>query len=345
MKKYLLTLAFISYTCLVGNAQNYMLQFNGNTSNIDAGSTIGNSVRTIEFWFKPSINITSSATDDGYTLLARNDAFQNAEYGVYIRGYDWNSVGHVGRLAFFMRDNGLLHEVFSNANTWVANTWYHFAGTIDASNGMKLYINGILQTNTDPSGNAAVMTHPSSTSIGCWGDAYIRYFNGYLDELRFWNRALTQPEIQTKMCTYINPANEIGLTSYLILNEGAGIQTLNLISNSSYFLNNTNWVPANNCIVESLREIQKVEKQLIVSPNPSTGLLNIKLENTQDKSYTIEVFDVYGKLIYKDEVFNITGSEFNTEINLSNLNLSNGLYLINVISENQKSSQRIVIEK
>jgi hypothetical protein len=84
---------------------------------------------------------------------------------------------------------------------------------------------------------------------------------------------------------------------------------------------------------------------LTLFPNPSNGQLNINLKNAQDTKYNVEVFDVYGKLIYKEEVMNITGSEFNTEINLTSLNLSNGLYLINVNSDNQKSSQRIVIEK
>jgi len=84
---------------------------------------------------------------------------------------------------------------------------------------------------------------------------------------------------------------------------------------------------------------------LHIFPNPSNGQLNISFENAQDAKYNIEVFDVYGKLIYKNEVANTTGSIFKTQIDLSNLELSNGLYLINVNSENQKSSQRIVIEK
>ena len=343
--KNLLSTLMLASTFLTCNAQNYALQFNGSNSTIYAGSSIGNAVRTIEFWFNPSINISSSATNDGYSFIVRNDMLENAEYGVYIRGYDWTSVGNIGNLAFFMRDNGVLHEVFSNSNTWIANTWYHFAGTIDATNGMKLYINGNLQTDTDPSGTNNIMTDPSSTSIGSWGDASIRYFNGYLDEVRLWNRALTQPEIQTKMCTYLNPASEIGLTTYLKLNEGSGVQTQDLISNNSFTLNSTSWVLANNCLVDGIFEIQKNEKYFSISPNPSNGRISISFENAQKTKYDIEVFDVYGKLIYKTEVLNTASSIYTTQINLSNLELSNGLYLININSENQKSSQRIVIEK
>lgn len=84
---------------------------------------------------------------------------------------------------------------------------------------------------------------------------------------------------------------------------------------------------------------------LYIFPNPSNGLLNINLKNALDAKYNIEVFDVFGKLIYKNDVLNITGSEFNTEINLTDLNLSNGLYMINVSSDNQMLSQRLIIQK
>ena len=94
---------------------------------------------------------------------------------------------------------------------------------------------------------------------------------------------------------------------------------------------------------------EKNEKSLINSitifPNPSNGLLNINFDNAIDTKYNIEVFDIYGKSVYKTEKLNTTGTEFKSEINLSDLNLANGLYLINVNSNNQSSSQKIMIEK
>lgn len=84
---------------------------------------------------------------------------------------------------------------------------------------------------------------------------------------------------------------------------------------------------------------------LALFPNPSNGLLNINLDNAIDSKYNIEVFDIYGKSVYKTEKLNTNGTEFKAEINLADLNLANGLYLINVSSNNQSSSQRIMIEK
>ena len=94
-----------------------------------------------------------------------------------------------------------------------------------------------------------------------------------------------------------------------------------------------------------IKENQILNKNIIVYPNPSNGILNLNLFNAIDSKYDIEVFDIYGKSVYKTEKLNRNSTEFIIEINLSDLNLPNGLYLININSNNQSSSQRIMIEK
>lgn len=96
---------------------------------------------------------------------------------------------------------------------------------------------------------------------------------------------------------------------------------------------------------DGVNTAMNLDQSVLVYPNPSTGLINIHIKNANDKSYAFEVFDVFGKLIYKKDEVNTQGSEFKTEINLSDLQLSSGLYLVNVSSENQVLSQRIMIEK
>jgi len=86
------------------------------------------------------------------------------------------------------------------------------------------------------------------------------------------------------------------------------------------------------------------EAGLTIFPNPAKEKINITLGNVTDKKYTIEMYDMFGKLIYKNEVINEKASKLNTEISLTNLNLSKGIYLIYVNSDSQKTSQRVVIE-
>jgi hypothetical protein len=74
------------------------------------------------------------------------------------------------------------------------NQWYHVAGTYDGST-VKIYINGQLEATAPFTG--ALRNNPSTTAIGCkvLSGTCIYPFNGMVDELEIFNRALSQTEI------------------------------------------------------------------------------------------------------------------------------------------------------
>jgi hypothetical protein len=74
------------------------------------------------------------------------------------------------------------------------NQWYHVAGTYDGST-VKIYINGQLESTAAFTG--ALRNNPSTTAIGCQvlGGVCTYPFNGMVDELEIFNRALSQSEI------------------------------------------------------------------------------------------------------------------------------------------------------
>ena len=77
------------------------------------------------------------------------------------------------------------------------NTWTHLAATFDGA-ALRLYINGQLNASTSISGN--LNTSPWPLRIGgdaVWGE----YFEGTIDEVRVYSRALSQSEIQNDMNT------------------------------------------------------------------------------------------------------------------------------------------------
>jgi hypothetical protein len=81
------------------------------------------------------------------------------------------------------------------------NAWTHVAGTYDGTT-LRLYINGVQAASTAISGSITTSTGP--LRIGgnsMWGE----YFQGRIDEVRIYNRALSQAEIQSDMTTPINP--------------------------------------------------------------------------------------------------------------------------------------------
>ena len=75
------------------------------------------------------------------------------------------------------------------------NAWTHVALTYDGAN-LRLYVNGTQAATRAATG--AIQTTTNPLWIG-GNQPYGEYFQGLIDEARVYNRALTQPEIQTDM--------------------------------------------------------------------------------------------------------------------------------------------------
>jgi hypothetical protein len=77
--------------------------------------------------------------------------------------------------------------------------WHHYAVSVDRDNpaGLSVYINGVLDSVTDPTGYASVSIAANQDyQIGSFNDLNL---NGSLDELAIFNTALTVEEIQRAM--------------------------------------------------------------------------------------------------------------------------------------------------
>ena len=75
------------------------------------------------------------------------------------------------------------------------NTWTHLAATYDGS-ALRLYVNGNLTGTTAKTG--AITASTAALTIGS-DPFYGQYFAGLIDEIRIYNIALTQAQIQTDM--------------------------------------------------------------------------------------------------------------------------------------------------
>ena len=102
-----------------------------------------------------------------------------------------------------------------------ANQWTHVAGTYDGAQ-LRLYLNGSQVASQARTGSLQVTGSP--LRIG--GNTYsTEFFPGRIDEVRVYNRALSQSEIQTDMNT---PLPEPGVGLSLI----AGAAALGCLSRS-----------------------------------------------------------------------------------------------------------------
>jgi len=77
------------------------------------------------------------------------------------------------------------------------STWYHIALTITSTWVCTLHVNGVAYHQLTGTANFASTTKSQFVWIGRQGDGITRGFNGYVDEFRMYNRALSIQEIGT----------------------------------------------------------------------------------------------------------------------------------------------------
>ncbi|MEG3972879.1 DUF4347 domain-containing protein, partial [Microcoleus sp. T2B6] len=118
--------------------------------------------------------------------------------------------------------------------------WHHVAAVYNGST-MSLYIDGVLQGTLN--GVAAIPTNTFDVLIGANQEVTGRNFNGQIDEVRVWNTARTQAQIQGSINQNIDP-NTAGLLGYWKFDEGAGVTASDIsgTDNSGTLQNGATWV-------------------------------------------------------------------------------------------------------
>lgn len=97
------------------------------------------------------------------------------------------------------------------------NKTYHVALVYDGTT-LKFYRNGFLMSQIAASGNLYQNNFP--TRIAHYTDIILENFIGYVNEVRIWNVARTQSEIQTYMASSLSsPTTQPGLLAYYIFDN------------------------------------------------------------------------------------------------------------------------------
>ncbi|MBK0404887.1 T9SS type A sorting domain-containing protein, partial [Adhaeribacter sp. BT258] len=81
-----------------------------------------------------------------------------------------------------------------------------------------------------------------------------------------------------------------------------------------------------------------LQSNLVVFPNPSTGLFNLKVPVTT-RNYSVEVMDLTGKLVKQQTVTNNTGT---TQLNLNGT--AKGIYILKIASEGNVATRKLIVE-
>lgn len=311
---------------------NYGLQFDGTNDRVDLGNDVASGIRSIELWFRPSVDITPNTSLGGVALLIRNDAFQTHEFGLYFRGTEWPT-GR-GYLYFFMRHNGMLHEIVSDEYLWSADAWHHVCGTIDANQGMKLYVDGVLQSSADPAGTVPIPSSAEITTIGTWGDALVRYFPGTIDEVRLWDRALSAAEVLDNMCWALEPPVN-GLEGYWPLDEGGGATAFDATTGAhDGAVNGATYVLVNNCVAYVGIAEALTAGGAAIAPNPCSEECVLTMERPV-KDATLTIVDALGAVVFRQQ--GLSGGRFG----LSRTGLADGTYTLMLTESSGGLIQRV----
>ncbi len=146
---------------------------------------------TYTAWFKPGRNIRG---DSGQQYILCIGSRSDLVFGVE------DSVGVNGDLSLHYYDTQpSFHAVGVGQTSWRADEWHMVAGTKDAT-GHKIYLDGKLKNsdgNTNQDNFNGAMTRMISLGAQAWNTA--RYFNGTIDDVRIYNKALTDQQIQQVM--------------------------------------------------------------------------------------------------------------------------------------------------
>ncbi len=213
MKKfYLIIVLSILSSNLFSQGASNAFRFDGENDAVEIGTVDFNfqDQFTVMGWMK--WNIDPKDADNWANVIAINKESRTDKGQFWIQ-HDRNN----NKLEFALELESGRQFLWSNTHI-TEGEWIHFAGTYDGSV-MRLYINGIEEGHRNRSGNIRSFESDFTTTIGNWAaNGGGRYFNGDVDEISIWNRALDQDEIRDLMTETLN-VTETGLLAYYQFNE------------------------------------------------------------------------------------------------------------------------------
>lgn len=207
------------------------LDFDGTDDRVDCGTDtsvmIKNKAITLEAWIYPTAWKTN--VYEGNIINKENNTNNN---GYFLR------CGASGKLNFGFGDNTSTWKELTSANIVLTlNTWQHVAATYDGVKS-RLYVNGVC---TDSIAYSAPIMYANNVNLtlGDHSGAYVRRYQGRIDEVRIWSVARTAAQIKNNMNSEFCSA-QTGLRAYYKFNSGIanGTNTVNKVYDWSGF-NNT----------------------------------------------------------------------------------------------------------
>lgn len=228
------------------------------------------------------------------------------------------------KLSFW--DGSTSVNVNGNINLLDGN-WHHVAVVRDASVGAALYVDGVLDNQSNVPSSTVLNANPKIYI----GSAFVdnRYLNMDITEVRIWNTARTATEINSNKSIQLT-LPQTGLVSYYKFNQGTANgnntseNTLKdelgtnhgVLNNFALTGTSSNWT-GNSTITLSTDKFNGGNNGLQLYPNPSSDFIQI---TALTKTETYKIYTVSGAEVKSGTVDN------NSKINIQSL--TNGAYFL-----------------
>lgn len=237
MKKVIILMAVFMFVGFIGSAYavNYALLFDGNNDYVAIPSADSNNfstAMTIEAWVKPINNHQTGLNPQApetvvskWCVMPQNQmAYQLKTRQNDQTRIDFEANDRQGTA--YPPQQYMIH--LEGNSTAPDYQWTHVAAVFDIDHA-HIYYNGILDGTqySIPEGNGTINRSLldlwlGATNVGFYGSIDVtENFPGYIDEVRLWNIARTQQEIQDWMY-YSLYGNESGVTAYYNFDDGSG---------------------------------------------------------------------------------------------------------------------------
>ena len=172
----------------------------------------------------PSIQLTTSLTLSAWMredtlkleqpLLGKGRSFNQTGYALFHR-----ALGQGVSSGMSLVNNTIYNEVFVDQSMLSIGEWHNLVGTYNGNTG-KLYLDGVLINSLD---NTMNLIYNEETKIYFGHEVqygHIRFFEGSLDDIGIWNRALSDQEIT-------NLYNSVSSSECLTMTINTGILSTN----------------------------------------------------------------------------------------------------------------------
>lgn len=152
---------------------------------------------TVEFWYKHDKTNVQNAM-----LLKKADATGNINYSFYVDGLANDTYRNlIFRVTSGAGSTNITAPVSGIANDKLMSdgNWYHLLGRYNSSTGViEVFINGVKTATANGTSGISAKNADGELRLGRTSGTGANYLKGMIDEVRIYNRALTDPEIAAR---------------------------------------------------------------------------------------------------------------------------------------------------